>query len=164
MVRIDIPRSYYAPRLPKSSHADAIEAQVEPPLNGARGVARLKLWPHSAGLTNLLVSVSAPRCTIGAPSASPRPPDLTASLPGTRGRCAWRHGLARRGEPVTYEVPISTSDTNTLRFEFRLDADQLERPVVLTVDLQVSAAQGGGAAVTPPSTQPVAGASGSGTA
>jgi hypothetical protein len=150
MRRIEIPRHYYAAKLPDSSATDAIEVEVEAPASGARGMARLKLWPHSTvGLTNLQVSVSAPRCIIAVPSASPRPPDLTASLPGTPGRCAWRHRLSRRSEPVTYEVPFTTSDKNTLRFEFRLRADELKRPVVLTVDLVMAEAQTSGVEAQP---------------
>lgn len=149
MIRLEIPRHYYASTLADSVSADAIEAEVEPPANGERGRARLKLWPLSGKLTNIHVSVSIPRSTIGAPSASPWPIDLTASLPGTRSRCAWRHGGARKNEPVTYETPFTTSSEHTLRFEFRVRTDQLKRPAVLTVDLAMPAAQGGGSSAPP---------------
>jgi hypothetical protein len=153
MIGFNVPRSYYRETLPASMATDYIEFEVQPPMGSAHGHATLRLSPFSPGktqgkagggmavaglasLSEIEISVTAPRCILGAPTASPYPIDLTMTKPGEWSRCAWRHGACRLGERITYEVAFRTHETRPLRFEFQVRAAELKRPIALTCDAQ----------------------------
>jgi hypothetical protein len=151
-IGFNIPRYYYRATLEPSAATDYIEFEVERPAGDGPGHATLRLDAQSPGkpgkkgaaggdasLTNVEITVTAPRCTIEQAAVKPVPSGLTVSPAGTIGWCTWRHHKSPKGKSITYRVPFRTSQTETLRFEFIVRAAELVRPIRLHHDMRVTA-------------------------
>lgn len=153
MIGFNIPRSYYATKLAPSDPTDYLEFEVVPSGGSGPAHATLRIYPQSNGkphgkgpkragvasLTDIEVTLYAPRFTVGDASISPPPVDMTTTKPGVPTCCGWRHRECRQGVRMTYEVPLwTTLQTGTVRCEFRVRAAELKRPVVLAYDVRLA--------------------------
>jgi hypothetical protein len=166
-ISFNIPRHYYRAALKPDEPTDHIVIEVVPPTGTKLGIARLGISATSPGkkhakptghgkmsLTEVEVSMTLPRCTIGLASAKPKPSGLVMTPAQTASWCTWRHHRCRKGQDTLYEVPFRANESGLMRFEFRVRAAELARMVRLRYDVQVTA-QLSPEQISVPTSQPV---------
>ena len=88
-------------------------------------------------LTHVRVSIEAPGCEIT--RLSPDIPFIdTASIVGET--AFWEQRAARTGTQMDYAIDYAVRDPGARRFEFRVQASELKKPVCLFLDLDLQPA------------------------
>ena len=89
----------------------------------------------TTGLTHVRVFVSAPGCDIGEMSVKPREYGGTIEVIHTTAH--FRQPRARFGSRYIFSVELTPRSSGTKRLEFGVQAAELSRPVLLSLDLVV---------------------------
>lgn len=144
-MRFNVPTHRYGYTLAAAQCTDLLDVEVLPQGgSGNAGLARLILDPQSPGspanqetnlsLTNVRVSITAPRCTLG--TQIPTEEDVTEAGLCSAGQTAyWKVGNVFKGSQQQYSVNYVITGAPCRRFEFMLEAAELPDPVRLQLDV-----------------------------
>jgi len=144
-MKYNVPSARYGYVLTAAQLTDLIDVQIQSEgSSGNAGLAKLILDPQSPGspanqgnnlsLTNVRVSISAPRCTLA--TLIPKKEDVNDAGFSFGGHVAfWNVGNVLKGSQQQYSVNYVMTGPAHSRFEFVLQADELPNPVRLQVDV-----------------------------
>ena len=144
-MKFNVPSARYGYALTAAQLTDLLDVRIQSEgSSGNAGLARLILDPQSPGappnqgnnlsLTNVRVSISAPRCTLA--TLIPKKEDVNDADFSFGGHVAyWDVGDVFKGSQQEYCVNYVMNGPAHCRFEFVLQATELPKPVRLQVDV-----------------------------
>ena len=144
-MKYSVPSARYGYALTAAQLTDLIDVQIQSEgSSGNAGLAKLILDPQSPGappnqgdnlsLTNVRVSISAPRCNLA--TLIPKKEDvIDADILGGGHVAFWSVGDVFKGTQQQYSVNYVMTGPAHSRFEFVLQANELPKPVRLQVDV-----------------------------
>lgn len=144
-MKFNVPSARYGYDLTAAQLTDLLDVRIQSEgSSGNAGLARLILDPQSPGappnqgnnlsLTNVRVSISAPRCTLA--TLIPKKEDVNDAGLSFGGHVAyWDVGDVFKGSQQQYSVNYAMTGAAHSRFEFVLQANELPKPVRLQVDV-----------------------------
>lgn len=144
-MKFNVPSARYGYALTAAQLTDLLDVRIQSEgSSGNAGLARLILDPQSPGappnqgnnlsLTNVRVSISAPRCTLA--TLIPKKEDVNDAGLSFGGHVAfWDVGDVFKGDQQEYCVNYELNGSPHCRFEFVLQATELPKPVRLQVDV-----------------------------
>lgn len=144
-MKYNVPTARYGYSLTAAQLTDLLDVQIQSEgSSGNSGLAKLILDPQSPGspanqgnnlsLTNVRVSISAPRCTLA--TLIPKKEDvIDAAFVGGGHVAIWNVGNVSKGNQQQYSVNYVMNGPAHSRFEFVLQADELPKPIRLHVDV-----------------------------